>query len=82
VVIRVTGNIDTDGDGIFDIDDACPYIYAKTINGCPTVNTYNPNNNNNSNSNNTTTGNNNTIAAQIGIRGNNGNIINLSNFNK
>lgn len=83
VVVRVTGNIDTDGDGIFDIDDSCPYIYAKTTNGCPIVNTYNPNTGNNwSNSNNGNTNINNTVAAQIGIRWNNGNIINSSNFNK
>jgi PKD repeat protein len=40
VVIVVSGDKDTDGDGIKDPQDKCPLVYAKTVTGCPSIDTY------------------------------------------
>ena len=45
IIIQVTGEKDSDGDGITDSNDQCPLVYAKTINGCPNIATQNSDNN-------------------------------------
>lgn len=33
----IVSRMDSDGDGIYDDKDQCPYEFAKTLNGCPPV---------------------------------------------
>jgi hypothetical protein len=40
VIISMTGDIDTDRDGIPDSSDSCPLVYALTPTGCPLIATY------------------------------------------
>ena len=40
VIISVSGDIDTDKDGISDTSDSCPLVYALTPTGCPLIATY------------------------------------------
>ncbi len=40
VVVFITGDRDTDGDGIVDTRDQCPLVYAKTSSGCPIIDIY------------------------------------------
>lgn len=40
LVVKITGDRDTDWDGILDPNDACPLVYAKTLSGCPNIITY------------------------------------------
>ena len=40
LVIIVTGERDTDSDGIIDISDRCPLVYAQTPSGCSIISTY------------------------------------------
>jgi hypothetical protein len=78
VIIRVTGERDTDGDGIPDSADQCALVYAKSITGCPNIPTYNDQNPTipivNIGSNN--------IEAAIGIRNNSGILTTKSDFPK
>ena len=80
IIVRITGERDTDGDGILDSSDVCPTIYARTPDGCPIVYTYNPNNTKENT--NTTTNNTNSLEAQIGIRNSENVQIQKSIFNK
>jgi PKD repeat protein len=83
VVIKVTGERDTDWDKIPDSIDQCPLVYTVGNNGCPTITTYN-------NQNPTipiNTGNiwatmETAIQAAIGIRNGSGDIISNNNFPK
>ncbi len=40
VIIRISGERDTDTDGVPDPLDQCPLIFSKTITGCPLFSTY------------------------------------------
>lgn len=40
IAILITGDIDTDSDGVIDIRDQCPLVYAQTPTGCPNISTY------------------------------------------
>ncbi len=43
VIIRITWDKDTDGDGLFDNEDNCPLVYWPKSNlGCPLVDIWNP----------------------------------------
>ena len=42
VVVLITGDRDTDRDGVRDIRDQCPLVYAQTLSGCPLVSIYRP----------------------------------------
>ena len=37
MIVRITDNKDTDGDGIFDNDDQCPLIRGEAPSGCPNI---------------------------------------------
>ncbi len=38
VVVEYASETDTDGDGVLDINDACPSTYGTFCNGCPSIN--------------------------------------------
>ena len=39
MIIRITGDKDTDGDGVLDREDFCPLVYRERDNrGCPRIN--------------------------------------------
>ena len=42
VIVIITGDRDTDSDGVIDAIDQCPLVYAQTASGCPIVSTYRP----------------------------------------
>ncbi len=42
VVVLITGDRDTDRDGVIDTRDQCPLVYAQTLSGCPLVSIYIP----------------------------------------
>lgn len=70
MIIRITGDRDTDGDGILDPIDQCPLVHAKTITGCPLIPIFNPKNPVNKN----------TIEAAIGVHDANDVLVKKSNF--
>jgi PKD domain/S-layer homology domain len=45
IVIYITGDRDTDRDGMIDTIDQCPLVYAQTSSGCPRIAIYIPGNN-------------------------------------
>lgn len=43
IIVRITGDTDTDGDGIFDDEDRCILVFGEKNNfGCPRIETWDP----------------------------------------